>query len=110
MTKCGIAPYFWNWQHWQLTHRNTFPYSISSTDGGNQMRHFAFVLKLASAFAGFKLLFAYLDPGSGSLIVQLLIAIVVGILATLRFWKSRLLSLFGIRQEMDEDDDKANED
>lgn len=68
------------------------------------MRHFAFVLKLASAFAGFKLLFAYLDPGSGSLIAQLLVAAIVGVLATFRFWKSRLMALFGIRQETDEED------
>lgn len=74
------------------------------------MWRFAFMLKFATAIAGLRILFAYLDPGSGSLIVQLLIAIVVGILATFRFWKSRLLSLFGIRQETNEEDDKANED
>ena len=47
---------------------------------------------------------AYLDPGSGSLIVQILIAIIVGIAATFRLWKSRLLSLFGIKQETEEND------
>ena len=57
-------------------------------------------------------LFFYLDPGSGSLIVQLLIAIVVGILATFRFWKSRFLSLLGIKEESDQEDDDelGNED
>jgi len=75
------------------------------------MKHFLSMLKFATTVAGLRILFAYLDPGSGSLIVQLLIAVVVGILATFRFWKSRLLSLFGIRQETNEDDgDKANED
>jgi len=58
-------------------------------------------------------LFAYLDPGSGSLIVQILIAIIVGIAATFRLWKSRLLSLFGIKQETEgdaDDDDTENHD
>ena len=50
-------------------------------------------------------MFSYLDPGSGSLIVQVLVAIVVGILATFRLWKSRLLALLGIKSEDDEDKD-----
>lgn len=74
------------------------------------MRHLSLIGKLGVLLVSMKALFAYLDPGSGSLIVQLLIAIIVGILATFRFWKSRLLSLFGIRQETKEEDDKANED
>lgn len=45
----------------------------------------------------FRQMFAYLDPGSGSLIVQAIIAIIVGILATLAFWKNRILSLLGIK-------------
>ena len=64
------------------------------------------MLKLVVVIAGFKVLFSYLDPGSGSLIVQLLIALVVGFLATFRFWKSRLLSIFGIREESNEEDDQ----
>ena len=64
------------------------------------------MLKLVVVIAGFKVLFSYLDPGSGSLIVQLLIALVVGILATFRFWKSRLLSIFGIREDSNEEDDE----
>ena len=55
-------------------------------------------------------LFAYLDPGSGSLIVQLLLALIVGILATFRLWKARLLALFGIRQEADEEADGEDTD
>lgn len=55
-------------------------------------------------------LFAYLDPGSGSLIVQLLLAAVVGILATFRLWKARLLALFGIRRESDEEADDEDAD
>jgi hypothetical protein len=50
-------------------------------------------------------IFSYLDPGSGSLIIQVLVAIVVGILATFRFWKARLLSLFGIQPDTDDEDE-----
>ncbi len=63
--------------------------------------------------AFFRGLFAYLDPGSGSLIVQILIAIIVGIAATFRLWKARLLSLFGIKGETEDDadgDDTENHD
>ena len=31
---------------------------------------------------------------------------IVGILATFRFWKSRLLSIFGIREDSNEEDDE----
>lgn len=51
-------------------------------------------------------LLTYLDPGSGSLIVQVLIALVVGALATARLWKTRLLRLIGIGK--DDDDDEQN--
>lgn len=53
-------------------------------------------------------LFTYLDPGSGSLLVQLLIAVIVGILATFRLWKSRLMSLLG-RGEKTEFNDESRE-
>ena len=68
------------------------------------MRRSLSVFKLGIALAVLKTLHAYLDPGSGSLIVQIFIAIVVGIAATFRLWKSQLLSLFGIQQETEEDD------
>ncbi len=74
------------------------------------MKRVALVLKFVTTIAGIRILFAYLDPGSGSLIVQLLVAAIVGILATFRFWKSRLLSLFGIRVETDEEDDDSKVD
>ena len=70
------------------------------------MRRIALIGKLGIFVVCSKALLSYLDPGSGSLIVQLLIAIVVGILATFRFWKSRLLSIFGIREESNEEDDE----
>lgn len=55
-------------------------------------------------------MFAYLDPGSGSLLVQLLIAVVVGILATFRLWKSRLLSLFGRGEKKEQHDESLEDD
>lgn len=66
------------------------------------------MLKLSAVLAGCKMLLAYLDPGSGSLIVQILVAVIVGFLATFRLWKARLLSLFGIRQDTEDDDDAGD--
>lgn len=60
---------------------------------------------LGAFFAILKTLFAYLDPGSGSLIVQVLVAIIVGILATFRLWKSRFLSLLRRHQECDDEEE-----
>lgn len=69
------------------------------------------LFKLGVALACLKTLVAYLDPGSGSLIVQILIAMLVGIAATFRLWKTRLLSLFGLKQEsIDEDGDELEAD
>ena len=67
------------------------------------MRSLSFIVKAGLAAAIFRWLVAYLDPGSGSLIVQILVAIIVGALATFRLWKARLLSLLGIRPEDDDD-------
>ena len=74
------------------------------------MSWLATVLKLSAVLGGGKMLFAYLDPGSGSLIVQILVAIIVGALATFRLWKARLLSLFGVKQEMEDFDDEAEDE
>ncbi|MDN3717487.1 hypothetical protein [Vibrio breoganii] len=38
--------------------------------------------------------FAYIDPGSGSIILQAIIAGAFGIFATLGLWKDKLLRLF----------------
>ena len=74
------------------------------------MRHLRSICMFAILFiTGMKALFSYLDPGSGSLIVQLIIAAIVGVLATFRLWKGRLLSLLGIRQKSDDiDEDGPN--
>ncbi len=74
------------------------------------MKQLAKIVRMGAAVALARTLFAYLDPGSGSLIVQLLLAAVVGILATFRLWKARFLALFGIRPEQEETDDSAESD
>ena len=74
------------------------------------MKRIMHILRMGATVALFKTLFAYLDPGSGSLIVQLLLAAIVGILATFRLWKARLLALFGIRQESDDEADDEDTD
>lgn len=48
--------------------------------------------------------FAYLDPGTGSMIVQAIIGVVVGALVVLKVYWRRLLSLFSRRRPFDEDD------
>jgi len=73
------------------------------------MRRLSFIVKAGSWVAIFRWLAAYLDPGSGSLIVQILVAIIVGALATFRLWKARLLSLLGVKQETDDADDVEHE-
>jgi hypothetical protein len=42
--------------------------------------------------------FGYLDPGSGSLIIQILVAIILGLAATFRLWKDRVLTLLRIKK------------
>ena len=74
------------------------------------MKKLAQIVRAGATIALIRTLFAYLDPGSGSLIVQLLLALIVGILATFRLWKARLLALFGIRQESDEEADDEDAD
>ena len=69
------------------------------------MRQLRSISNLAISTLFLKALCSYLDPGSGSLLVQLFIAAIVGILATFRFWKSRLLRLFGIQQREGDDED-----
>lgn len=74
------------------------------------MKHLAQILRASATIALCRSLFAYLDPGSGSLIVQLLLAAIVGILATFRLWKARFLALFGIRPEQEETDENETDD
>lgn len=49
----------------------------------------------------------YLDPGSGSFLVQLLIATILGLGIALRASWSKIKGWFGIKPRADEDDDDA---
>ena len=42
---------------------------------------------------------AYLDPGSGSLVLQVLLGGVAGVLLVLKLFWHRILAIFGIRKE-----------
>jgi len=46
----------------------------------------------------------YLDPGSGSLLVQILIAVILGLGVALRASWGRIKGVFGKRKSNDEDD------
>ena len=45
-----------------------------------------------------RLLFGYLDPGSGSLIIQVLLAIILGAAAAFGMWRDRILSMLGVKK------------
>jgi len=54
---------------------------------------------------------AYLDPGSGSFIIQIIIASLVGAGFLLRGYWSKLINLFrGTNSELDEDDENDLDD
>ena len=61
--------------------------------------------------SGFGDKLAYLDPGSGSFLIQLLIAALLGAGIALRASWSKVKGLFGIKSEVDEDaeDEESNE-
>ena len=74
------------------------------------MKIFGLIRRLALLGVLGRALVAYLDPGSGSIIVQVIIAAIVGLLATFRLWKSRVLALLGIRQDSDDDETDSESD
>jgi len=45
------------------------------------------------------LVFAYLDPGSGSMLVQLLVGGIAGIAVTAKLYWHRILRLFRLRKD-----------
>lgn len=61
--------------------------------------------------SGFGDKLAYLDPGSGSFFIQLLIAALLGAGIALRASWSKVKKLFGIKPKVDEDaeDEEASE-
>ena len=66
---------------------------------------------LNALFSGFGNKLAYLDPGSGSFLIQLLIAALLGAGIALRASWSKVKRLFGVKPEADEDaeDEESNE-
>jgi uncharacterized integral membrane protein len=53
---------------------------------------------------------AYLDPGSGSFVVQALIAMFAGIAVTSRIYWSKIKSVLGFSSSSDLDDDEDEDD
>jgi len=51
----------------------------------------------------------YLDPGSGSFLIQLLIAVLLGLAVAVRASWSKIKGWFGIKPKADEDDDESSE-
>ena len=51
----------------------------------------------------------YLDPGSGSFLIQLLIATLLGLAVAVRASWSKIKGWFGIKPKTDEDDDESSE-
>jgi len=50
----------------------------------------------------------YLDPGSGSFLIQLLIATLLGLGIALRASWSKIRGWFGVKPKADEDDDDSS--
>ena len=50
----------------------------------------------------------YLDPGSGSLLIQILIAVLLGLGIALRAWWGKIKTLFGIKPKPEEDEDDTD--
>ena len=63
-----------------------------------------------SLLSGFGDKLAYLDPGSGSFLIQLLIAALLGAGIALRAYWSKVKKLFGIETPVDEDDEDEEAD
>jgi len=51
----------------------------------------------------------YLDPGSGSFLIQLLIATLLGLAVAVRASWSKIKGWFGVKPENDEEDDESSE-
>jgi len=64
----------------------------------------ALIVLLATAAPAY----AYLDPGSGSMMVQLLLGGVAGAVVLVRLYWARLLTLLGLRRDRTDVDAKAS--
>lgn len=52
--------------------------------------------------------FAYLDPGTGSIILQVLIGAIAAIVAIAKLYWQKLLNFFGIKKKLKNKEDKIN--
>ena len=64
----------------------------------------------SALLSGFGDKLAYLDPGSGSFLIQLLIAAILGAGIALRASWSKVKKFLGIKSEVDEDDEDEESD
>lgn len=64
----------------------------------------ALIVLLATAAPAY----AYLDPGSGSMMVQLLLGGVAGAVVIVRLYWARLLTILGLRRDKTDVDAKAS--
>jgi hypothetical protein len=53
---------------------------------------------------------AYLDPGSGSVVLQILLGGVAGVILVVKLFWHRLLAIFGIRKEDKEESKKKDQE
>lgn len=53
---------------------------------------------------------AYIDPGSGALILQALIGVIATFLLTIKLWWRKLYAFLGRKKDSSKDDDKPQED
>jgi hypothetical protein len=51
---------------------------------------------------------AYIDPGTGSFVIQALVAAAAGLAVTLRLYRSRIKGFFGGGSSAEEDDDLSD--
>ncbi len=52
--------------------------------------------------------FAYLDPGTGSIILQVLIGAIAAIVATAKLYWQKLLNFFGVKKKIKNKENKTN--
>ncbi|MDO8754670.1 MAG: hypothetical protein Q7J80_12300 [Anaerolineales bacterium] len=52
----------------------------------------------------------YLDPGSGSLLIQILIAVLLGLGLAMRSSWGKIKGWFGIKPKPEEDDDQSHDE
>ena len=67
---------------------------------------YKFILSISYIFIINKPAFAYLDPGSVSLAIQAVLAVIVGGLATIKLWWSNFIGFFKKKPSQAEDKDE----